>query len=152
MLGPDQLDIIREINQSKRGSFFIYGEAGCGKSFVLLYLLYQHTAKDLDDSQLKKVVFFIPKQKTEFRKFVETFVANYCHSHLVNICDHWSLNLNNIISECELSLVDESYAGGFNTLPFPTQLHSIKKFVVAVGFSENVQFMLIDSMPVLTKF
>ena len=135
VLGPDQLDIIREINQSKSGIFFIYGEAGCGKSFVLLYLLYQHTAKSLTESQQKKVTFCIPGEKTEFRKFVKTFVDNYCHDHLVHIREGDAAD----VPECDLTLVDETYCYSpftdFSSLFVPKWT---RKCVSSVGFSINL--------------
>ena len=141
VLGPDQLDIIREINQSKSGIFFIYGEAGCGKSFVLLYLLYQHTAKSLTESQQKKVTFCIPGEKTEFRKFVKTFVDNYCHDHLVHIREGDAAD----VPECDLTLVDETYGYSpftdFSSLFVPKWT---RKYVASVGFSIHLDHTFTD--------
>ena len=136
MLGPDQLDIIREINRSTSGKFIICGEAGCGKSFVLLYLLYQHTAKGLSESQQKKVFFSIPSQKTEFRKFVKKFVENYCHDHLVHFREG---DDTADVQECDLTLIDEIYDDtpftGFSNMFVPKWT---RKCVSSVGFS--IQF------------
>ena len=142
VLGPDQLDIIREINQSESGKFIIFGEAGCGKSFVLLYLLYKYTAKDLSESQLKKVYFFIPHQKTEYRKFVKLFVDEYCHSHLINICDIRE-DFHVDVSECELGLGDEDYD---YFLEGSSLLNLFNKFVCAAGFIGRASKWSMDSI------
>ena len=142
MLGPDQLDVIREITQSKRRWFFIFGEAGCGKSFVLLYLLYQYTAKNLSESHLKKVVFIIPEEKTEFRKFVKTFVDNYCYSHLVDIYDIWEV-LESKVLQYEWSFFDEHYDYSMVTNLSPVLLpQSINKYVCVIGLSSDGQVKL----------
>ena len=142
VLGPDQVDIIREINRYKRGVFFICGEAGCGKSFVLLSLLYQHTAKGLTESQQKKVVFFIPGEKTEFRKFVKKFVENYCHDHLVHIREG---DDTADVPDCDLTLVDEIYGfPPFRGLPDLFVPKSTRKCVSSVGFSPGLDHASVD--------
>ena len=83
VLGPDQLNAI----ECDSDRIIVFGEAGCGKTIVLLYMLYQYTANTLKHSDLKKVVFLIPKNKTELLKFVKNFIRDHCNRDYVSVID-----------------------------------------------------------------
>ena len=102
LLGPDQ---IKAIN-SEADATFIVGEAGTGKTLVLLAVLFKYTGKHVSEKKLRQVVFCIPKNKIQFRKDVDLFIKKYCQEDWVQFRETLDLFLscsNNIY------LVDEFY-------------------------------------------
>ena len=81
ILGPEQ---IKAIN-SEDDITLIIGDAGSGKTLVLLALLFKYTGKHVIEKKLRKVIFFIPRSKIHFRKDVDFFIKKYCHEDWVQI-------------------------------------------------------------------
>ena len=98
LLGPEQ---IKAIN-SEADATFIVGEAGTGKTLVLLAVLFKYTGKHISEKKLRQVVFCIPKN----RKDVDLFIKKYCQEDWVQICEtfHEFLSGSN-----NIYLVDEFY-------------------------------------------
>ena len=135
VLGPEQLKVIQEIKHHDRCVFL--GEAGCGKTFILIYLLYQNTSKHLRENECKKVVFVIPKGKTEIKAFVEKFVEDFCNPKYVYIESLFALlHFFNFINGSELILIDEFYPSDY-TLKF---FHARAKVVIALGLLDGNPF------------
>ena len=107
VLGPEQLEAIR----FKGNRILLIGEVGCGKSLVLLALLYKYTAKCLSLLESPKyfnVVFVIPEQKTEFRIYVEKFIQEHCNSRYIRIeSSIWRVQN---YRDVDLILIDELYS------------------------------------------
>ena len=74
VMGPEQLEAI---NSNAKINLLI-GEAGSGKTTVLLAILFKHTGKHLKHRDLRNVLFIIPKQKVAFRKYVVGFIKKHC--------------------------------------------------------------------------
>ena len=74
VLGPKQLEAINSIAQIN----FLIGEAGSGKTTVLLAILFKHTGKHLKHRDLRNVIFIIPKEKVAFTKYVAGFIEKHC--------------------------------------------------------------------------
>ena len=121
VLGPEQLRIVNssewktsnfKMREEKfqRNITFLIGEAGCGKTTTLLALLFKYTGKHVSPSKnnLRKVVFFIPQEKTEFRRDVKQFVENHCRPEWVQITPLHLLLKEEFIPEC-IYLIDEFY-------------------------------------------
>ena len=113
VLGPQQLEIIN----SDRNRILIVGDVGTGKSLVLLALLYKHTAKCLsilDNPGYQKVLFLVPKNRVEFRKYVERFITDYCNREYIffpqdpGLVDQSFIPKNNI----KIILLDETIDDG----------------------------------------
>ena len=108
VLGPEQ---IKAIN-CKRRVVLLLGEAGCGKTTVLLALLFKFAGKHVEDENKKKVVFFIPPHKTTFRGDILSFVNQFCVWEWVDIViglDEKKVGLNN---GATIYLFDEIYDTG----------------------------------------
>ena len=131
LLGPEQ---IKAIN-SEADITFILGEAGTGKTLVLLAVLFKYTGKHLNEKKLRKVIFSIPKSKIHFRKDVEIFIKEYCQEDWVQIRE-----TNNGLLSCSdnIYLMDEFYDSTDRELPF--LLSGAKMWVVAVSTSSEALF------------
>ena len=81
LLGPEQMKAIN----SEADVTFIVGEAGTGKTLVLLAVLFKYTGKHVSEKNLRQVVFCIPKNKIHFRKDVDLFIKKYCQEDWVQI-------------------------------------------------------------------
>ena len=81
VLGPEQLDAISSDEQFN----LIIGEAGSGKTTVLLAVLFKLTGKHLKRCDLRQVLFIIPERKVSFAKYVAWFVEKYCVSDCVQL-------------------------------------------------------------------
>ena len=117
VLGPQQLEIIN----SASNRILIVGDVGTGKSLILLALLYKYTAKCLsllDNPGYRNVLFIIPENRVEFRKYVEWFITEYCNLEFVffpqdlDSIDEKFIYRNNI----QLVLVDEFFLLGISNL------------------------------------
>ena len=139
VMGPEQLEIIRESDDHSR--CVLVGEAGCGKTFILLYMLYKNTSKHLSESDCKKVVFVIPQEKTELRTFVEKFIHENCNKDYVEVISVWSYrkNLINTFGKVEIILFDEFYS---NFIPetFRNLANLDCRIVVALGLFDGEKF------------
>ena len=85
VLGPKQQEIIDCVEKGS-DRILIRGEAGCGKTLVLLAILFRHRGKclgNVGEKNYRKVMFAIPKQKKEFVDWVQRFVDDYCDSDRV---------------------------------------------------------------------
>ena len=102
LLGPDQ---IKAIN-SKADATFIVGEAGTGKTLVLLAVLVKYTGKHVKEKNLRQVVFCIPKNKFRFREDVDHFIKKYCQEEWVQICETFDRSRS---CSDNIYLVDEFY-------------------------------------------
>ena len=142
VLGPEQLKVIQEIKHFKNSA--LLGEAGCGKTFILLYLLYQNTAKCLRENECRKVIFAIPKQKIELKAFVEKFVEDFCNRNYAHTHSLDSFR-DNITQDSELILFDEIYDLGY-AVSSAELFHASAKIVVAVGLGDGMHF---SEMPFL---
>ena len=131
LLGPEQ---IKAIN-SEADITFIIGEAGTGKTLVLLAVLFKYTGKHVNEKKLRKVIFFIPKSKIHFRKDVEVFVKKYCQEDWVQIRQ----TINGFLSCSDnIYLMDEFYDSIDRKLPM--MLRGARIWVVAVSTSSEALF------------
>ena len=102
LLGPEQ---IKAIN-SEADTTVIIGEAGTGKTLVLLAVLFKYTGKHVNEKKLRQVMFCIPKSKIYFRKDVELFIEKYCRQDWVPIRE----NIDGVlICSDNIYLMDEFY-------------------------------------------
>ena len=81
VLGPEQ---IKAIN-SERRVILIMGEAGTGKTTVLLATLLKYTGKHVPENERKKVVFSIPYHKTTSKNDIVYFIEQFCFREWVEI-------------------------------------------------------------------
>ena len=131
LLGPDQ---IKAIN-SEADATFIIGEAGTGKTLVLLAVLFKYTGKHVSEKKLRQVVFCIPKNKIHFRKDVDLFIKKYCQEDWVQIRENFDGLMrcsNNIY------LVDEFYDSTDEKQLF--LVSGTRIWVVAVSTSSEILF------------
>ena len=103
VLGPEQMEVIR--SESKRR--LIIGEAGCGKTQVLFYLLYKYTAKHLNKIDAKSVTFCIAEEKIHLRKMLDEFIDKYCHAEFVKVVS--SIATCRLEEGNQIILIDEIY-------------------------------------------
>ena len=139
VLGPEQLKVIQDSKRHDR--CVLVGEAGCGKTLILLFMLYQNTSKHLSESQLKESVFVIPTQKTKLRVFVEKFVENYCNHDYVQIQSLESFDYFSNNRAGKLILFDEIYRS-FLSDNLVKISHVRAKIVVALGLFDGKTFGL----------
>ena len=83
VLGPEQIKAIKSTTRST----YLIGEAGSGKTTVVLALLYKFTGKHVNPKKLRKTIFSIPKSKTELKKDVERFIVKYCRTEWTELRD-----------------------------------------------------------------
>ena len=81
VLGPEQIEAIN----SERRVVFLMGEAGTGKTTVLLATLFKYTGKHVTEEDRKKVVFSIPYHKKTFKNDIVSFVEQFCVREWVKI-------------------------------------------------------------------
>ena len=136
VLGPEQLKVIQESKHYNK--IVLHGGAGCGKTFILLYMLYKNTSKHLNESDCTNVVFVIPEKKTELIAYVEKFVDNFCNRNYVYI-HHSSEHPRDFTlpQACKLILYDELYGEVFHHHIYGQFSHSCR-MVVALGFFEGI--------------
>ena len=126
LLGPDQINAIN----SEADATFIIGEAGTGKTLVLLAVLFKYTGKHVNERKLRQVVFFIPESKIHFRKDVEVFIKKYCQEDWVHVRG----NFDNLLGCHDLIyLMDEFYDLSYVEVNF--RLIQAKTWVVVVSTS-----------------
>ena len=130
LLGPEQLKAIN----SEADTTFIIGEAGTGKTLVLLAVLFKYTGKHVNEKQLRQVIFFIPENKIYFRKDVNLFIEKYCQADWVQICGTVS---DFPSSSDNIYLMDEFYDSTDIELLF---LPGVKVWVVAVSTCSEALF------------
>ena len=104
VMGPDQMTVIKDKSRRR----LLLGEAGCGKTFVLLYMLFKYTGKHLQEADLKHIQFVISKENTELTKYVCNFIDKYCNAKYAHLVEPESLYENEKI---KLILFDEVYDG-----------------------------------------
>ena len=118
ILGPEQIDAIKSIKNHN----IIIGEAGSGKTTVLLAVLYKYAGKHVGGKQkvkkMRKVHFLIPETKTELRKYVGSFIDRNCKKTLVQLGNYDVIKKLSYCSE-NIYLIDEFYVESlnFNVLP-----------------------------------
>ena len=110
LLGPDQ---VKAIN-SEAGTTLIIGEAGTGKTLVLLAVLFKYSGKHVNEKKLRRVIFLIPKSKIHFRKDVELFIEKYCQKDWIQIRDFTDQFL---CCRDNIYLMDEFYDSTDGELP-----------------------------------
>ena len=96
---------VAAINSNFQHTFLI-GEAGSGKTIVLLALLYKYAGKHVRKKNLKKVHFLIPSSKQELRTNVESFIKRNCQKEWTYLGDYTSLWKYQFCSE-NIYLIDE---------------------------------------------
>ena len=109
VLGPEQLQVINQKLKSKLT--ILAGEAGCGKTTTLLALLFKYSGKHVTSKKVKKVVFFIPEEKEDFRRDVKNFIKTNCKPEWVEVSPLRSLEKLTVNYE-NLYLIDEYYGSG----------------------------------------
>ena len=109
VLGPEQLQVINQKLKSKLT--ILAGEAGCGKTTTLLALLFKYSGKHVTSKKLKKIVFFIPEEKKDFRRDVKNFIKTNCQPEWVEVSPLRSLEKLTVNYE-NLYLIDEYYGSG----------------------------------------
>ena len=81
VLGPEQMKAIN----SERRVVLLMGEAGTGKTTVLLATLLKYTGKHVFEKERKKVVFSIPYHKKTFKNDIVSFIEQFCVREWVEI-------------------------------------------------------------------
>ena len=81
VLGPEQ---IKAIN-SERRVILLMGEAGTGKTTVLLATLFKYTGKHVVEEDRKKVMFSIPHHKKTLKNDIFSFIKHFCVRKWVEI-------------------------------------------------------------------
>ena len=102
IIGAEQVAAIN----SKFQHTFLVGEAGSGKTIVLLAVLYKYTGKHVKKKNLKKVHFLIPSSKSELRAYVESFIERNCRQEWTYLGDYTNLWECQFCSE-NIYLIDE---------------------------------------------
>ena len=108
LFGPEQLQAINQVLNSK--NTILVGEPGCGKTTTLLSILFKYSGKHVTKN-LRKVVFFIPEEKEDFRKYVKNFIIENCHPEWVEVSPLRSLE-KLIVNYENIYLIDEYYGSG----------------------------------------
>ena len=137
VLGPEQLKVIQESKHYNK--IVLHGGAGCGKTFMLLYMLYKNTSKHLIESDCKNVVFVIPEAKTELKAFVEKFVEDFCNCNYVFIQSFECFRHFSAPQGSKLILFDEIYCSYFH-YNFTEFAHVSAKIIVALGIFDGVPY------------
>ena len=131
LLGPEQIKAIK----SEADTIIIIGEAGTGKTLVLLAVLFKYTGKHVSEKKLRQVVFCIPKKKIQFRKDVDLFINKYCQEDWVEIRD----TIDECVScEDNIYILDEFYDSTGKTPPL--MLRGAKVWLAAVSTSSDALF------------
>ena len=108
LLGPEQLQVINQKFNSK--NTILVGESGCGKTATLLAILFKYSGKHVT-KMLRKVVFFIPEEKEDFRRYVTSFIIENCQLEWVEVSPLRSLE-KLIVNYENIYLIDEYYGSG----------------------------------------
>ena len=108
LLGPEQLQVVNQKLNSK--NTILVGEPGCGKTTTLLSILFKYSGKHVTKS-LRKVVFFIPEEKEDFRRYVKNFIIENCQPEWVEVSPLRSLE-KLIVNYENIYLIDEYYGSG----------------------------------------
>ena len=96
---------VAAINSNYQHTFLI-GEAGSGKTIVLLAVLYKYTGKHVKKKNLKKVHLLIPSSKQELRTNVESFIERNCQKEWTNLNNYTVLTGYPFCSD-NIYLIDE---------------------------------------------
>ena len=81
VLGPEQIEAIN----SESRVVLLMGEAGTGKTTVLLATLFKYIGKHVSEKDRKKVVFSIPYHKKTFKNDILFFIKQFCVREWVEI-------------------------------------------------------------------
>ena len=112
ILGQEQLEVMKSCQNTNNGNgarvTFLIGESGCGKTTTLLALLFKYTGKHVSEKRLRNVVFFVPKCKTEFKKYVKQFIEDHCNGKWVQLIPLHCMQ-SEYLSPEKIYLVDEFY-------------------------------------------
>ena len=104
VLGPEQLEAINSVANVN----LLIGEAGSGKTTVLLAILFKFTGKHLKPCDLRKVIFIIPERKVAFTKYVEGFIKEYCNPDCVYLHNFSNLPQDYTNGYCEMLKVNKN--------------------------------------------
>ena len=135
ILSPQQLSILR----SGIRNLVVYGEAGSGKSSLLLALALEKCGKQV--SSPEHVYYFTPDRKSSFHEDLETFGQKYCQERYFHVTylSKFKDIIKNTLSKATL-LIDEVYHNDFGEVL--TYAHSpvfLNTWVACViGGQENV--------------
>ena len=113
ILSPQQLSILR----SGIRQLAVYGEAGSGKSSLLLALALEKCGKQLV-SPPEHVYYFVPDRKSSFHEDLETFRQKYCQEryfHVTYLSKFEDIS-KNTRSKKATFLVDEVYHTDFEKI------------------------------------
>ena len=134
ILSPQQLSILR----SGIRKLVVYGEAGSGKSSLLLALALEKCGKQV--SSPEHVYYFIPDQKKSFLEDLETFGQKYCQEGYFHVT--YLSKFKDIIENRRskaMFLVDEVYHSDFGELEVYLQNTFLNVWVACViGGQKNV--------------
>ena len=109
ILSPQQLSILR----SGIRQLVVYGEAGSGKSSLLLALALEKCGKQVETPE--HVYYFVPDRKSSFQEDLETFRQKYCQEkcfHVTYLSKFEDIIKNNRGKKATF-LVDEVYHTAF---------------------------------------
>ena len=83
ILSPEQHKIIYEfINEDDNCLTVVTGDAGSGKTTILLILLIYYAGKQSTVNQ--EVIFVVPEEKWGFKSYLKSFVLEHCKEELVS--------------------------------------------------------------------
>ena len=114
ILGPEQVQAITSYTKHT----IIFGEAGSGKTTVLLSILFMNTGNYVAAESLRKVYFIVPSQKIELRDYLRQFIDENCRKEWVQIEDLEKVSSIQFCSE-NIYLIDEFYGGCEVDVNFP---------------------------------
>ena len=143
LLGPEQLGVI--MSESKR--ICVRGEPGTGKTAVLLALLFINTAKIKHNQKppnFQKVSIVVDKRKTEFWKYVEAFIDNFCDKTYANLVVYDRCADKCLHGDENLILVDESSPLGDMVFESDEKLPSEVK-IVRTSTSNFIPFRRLEA-------
>ena len=135
ILSPQQLSILR----SGIRRLVVYGEAGSGKSSLLLALALEKCGKQVVSSP-EHVYYFLPDRKSSFHEDLETFKQKYCQEgyfHVTYLSKFEDI-VKNTWSKATF-LVDEVYHTDFGEIEdYRKNIYSTVWVACVIGGQKNV--------------
>ena len=143
VLGLEQLNAIK----SNKRVVILAGEAGCGKTTALLAVLLKNAGKHRPASKLRKVFFYVPREKVQFRKDLRKFMEDNCVPGWTEVLPFIPQNFQSRTSE-NIYIIDEIYATGENFIK--NVLISGGHFYIALisGQSSELARLMFNTLPI----